>query len=292
MNMKNIAIVVNKEKTRAHKLGRQLITYCQEHLLNTGLLPVDAEFLDYPGQAKTLAELRHWADLVISLGGDGTLLNTARLFAPAGIPILGINLGHLGFLTAAEPEHLEQLFSDLVSGRYSLEERNLAQATIYRQGQALGEFRAVNDVVITKKGFARIQVACYIGDEYLATYRGDGVIAATATGSTAYSLSAGGPIVNPALKCLVITPICAHALDARSLIISDQETFRAHILAHKGDIMISIDGQSAYSLEQGDEVKVTLSNETIKFIRLPEQKFYQALRVCLFDGNCSMSEPK
>ena len=130
----------------------------------------------------------------------------------AGAPNFRINLGHLGFLTAAEPEHLEQMFSHLVAGRCILEERSLAQAAIYRQGEMLGKFNSLNEVVITKNTFARIQVACYIGDEYLATYRGDGVIVATATGSTAYSLSAGGPIVSPGLDCLVITFLCAHAL--------------------------------------------------------------------------------
>ncbi len=284
MQFKNIVIVVNKEKMQAYRLGRQLITYCQEHSLYTALLPSDAKFLDYPQQARSLNKLRRWADMVISLGGDGTLLGAARMFTPAGIPILGINLGHLGFLTAAEPEHLEQMFSDLVAGRCSLEERTIAQATIYRQGETLAEFLALNDVVITKNTFARIQVACYIEDEYLATYRGDGVIIATATGSTAYSLSAGGPIVSPALDCLVITPICPHTLSTRSLVISGQETFLGRVIAHKGEIMVSVDGQWKYSLEQEDEVRVKLADETVKFIRLPEQRFYQALRACLFNN--------
>lgn len=290
MIFKKIAIVVNKEKRRAYRLGRQLVTYCQEHALETALLPVDAEFLGYPQQGRSLEELRQWSDLVISLGGDGTLLGAVRLCVPAGVPILGINLGHLGFLTAAEPEHVEQMFLDLVAGHCSLEERNLAQATIYRQGEVLGEFLALNDVVITKNAFARIQVACYVGDEYLATYRGDGVIVATATGSTAYSLSAGGPIVSPALDCLIITPICAHALGVRSLVISGRETFHAFVAAHKGDIMITVDGQRAQPLEQGDKVRVMLADQTVKFIRLPGQEFYRALQARLLDNSCRLPE--
>lgn len=290
MILKNIAIIVNKEKMQAYGLGRQLITHCREYALETALLPADAAFLGYPEQGRPLEELRRWSDLVISLGGDGTLLGAARLFAPAGVPVLGINLGHLGFLTAAEPEHIEQLLLDLVAGRCSLEERNLLAASVHRHGQVEGSFLALNDVVITKSTFARIQVTCYIGNEYFSTYRGDGVIIATATGSTAYSLSAGGPIVSPALDCLVITPICPHALGARSLVISGQETFQAVVAAHKGNLILTADGQEVYPLEQGDRVQVVLAEEKVNFIRLPGQEFYRAMSTRLQNSSFKLPE--
>lgn len=290
MILENITIIINKEKVRAYSLGRQLVTYCHEHGLKTALLPADAAFLGYPDHSRSLEDLKEWSDLVISLGGDGTLLGAARLFASAGVPILGINLGHLGFLTAAEPEHMEQVVLDLIAGRCSLEERYLLEAQIYRRGQVIGKFSALNDVVITKSAFTRIQVTCYVGNEYFATYRGDGVIIATATGSTAYSLSAGGPIVSPALDCLIITPICPHALGARSLVISGKETFQAVVASFKGDIVLAADGQKAILLEQGDKVQVMLAKERVKFVRLSGQEFYHAMRTRLQDNSFKLPE--
>ncbi|MGI6128585.1 MAG: NAD(+)/NADH kinase [bacterium] len=284
MIFNNIAIFVNKDKAQAYKLGRRLVKYCEEHSLAAAMLPADAAFLDHGELGRPLNNLREWAHLVISLGGDGTLLGAARLFASAGVPVLGINLGHLGFLTAAEPDHIEQMFLDLVAGQFNLDERHLLKAQIWRNDQQVAEFQALNDVVITKNSFSHIKVICYVGSEYLATYPGDGVIVATATGSTAYTLSAGGPIVSPDLECLIITPICAHAFGARSLIISGRETFKAVVTANKGDLMLAVDGQEIYPLELKDQIQVTLAAEKAKFIRLPGQEFYRALRTRLKDS--------
>lgn len=284
MRVRNVALIVNKEKPRARELGRFLVTYCVEHDLVPSLLPVDASFLGFPELTSSLQDLRKTADLVISLGGDGTLLGAARLFAEAGVPVLGINLGHLGFLTAVEPENLETALSDLVSGRYTLDERTLLQAAIWRRGQLVERALALNDVVVTKGAFARIiAVSCYIDDEYLTTYPGDGIIVATATGSTAYSLSAGGPIVNPSLNCLIITPICPHTLSARSIVISGTETLRARVSSDHGDIMLTVDGQKGYPLEPEDNIVVTQAECKAKLVRLPGQQFYRILRTRLRD---------
>jgi len=280
----NVALIVNKEKAPAREMGRFIVTYCQEHGLNAYLLPVDAAFLGFPDLATSLHNLRQTADLVISLGGDGTLLGAARLFAEAGVPVLGINLGRLGFLTAAEPEQLEQALAQLVQGRCSVDERTLLKAVIRRRGQQVEESLALNDVVITKGAFARIiAVSCYINGEYLTTYPGDGIIVATATGSTAYSLSAGGPILNPALDCLIITPICPHTLSARSIVISGQEMLRATVSSDHGDIMLTVDGQKGYPLEPEDSIVVTKAPFRARLIRLPGQCFYRILRTRLQD---------
>lgn len=285
MQIKNVALVVNKEKAQAREMGRFIVTYCQEHSLGPSLLPVDAAFLGYPELAASLQELRQRADLVISLGGDGTLLGAARLFAEAGVPVLGINLGRLGFLTAAEPEQLETVLADLVGGRCSIDERTLLKAGIWRRDQLVEESLALNDVVITKGAFARIiSVSCYIDDEYLTTYPGDGIIVATATGSTAYSLSAGGPILNPSLDCLIITPICPHTLSARSIVISGQETLQAVVNSDHGDVMLTVDGQKGYPLEPEDRIVVTRAAYKAKLVRLPGQSFYRILRTRLQDA--------
>ncbi|HHY91989.1 MAG TPA: NAD(+) kinase [Firmicutes bacterium] len=284
MKIENVALIVNKEKAPAYEMGRFIVTYCEKHGLKAWLLPVDAAFLGLPNRAASLNELRERADLVLSLGGDGTLLGAARLFAEAGVPVLGINLGRLGFLTAVEPDRLETALSDIVAGRGSIDERTLLKATIWRRGQRVEESLALNDVVITKGAFARIiAVSCYIDGEYLTTYPGDGIIVATATGSTAYSLSAGGPIINPTLDCLILTPICPHTLSARSIVISAQETLRVTVSSDHGDIMLTVDGQKGYPLEPDDSVTVTKAPCRAKLIRLPDQSFYRILRTRLQD---------
>ncbi|MGI6604269.1 MAG: NAD(+) kinase [Firmicutes bacterium] len=284
MNIRQIALIVNKNKTAARKVGQYIVSYCLEQGLIIHMLPADASHLGFPELTLPLTDLKDSSDLVISLGGDGTLLGAARLFAEKGVPVLGVNLGHLGFLTAVEPEHLDEALERVVTGQFTIDQRTLLKAILIRRGQIIEEALALNEIVITKGAFARIiKVSCYIDDEYLTTYPGDGIIAATATGSTAYSLSAGGPILNPALDCMVITPICPHSLSARSIVISGKETLRATISSSHDDMMLTVDGQKGYDLEPNDSVVVTPAHFKAKLVRMPGQGFYRILRTRLRD---------
>lgn len=220
------------------------------------------------------------AAAVVVLGGDGTLLAAAKRFGPLGVPILGVNTGHLGFLTELEwPQELD-LLGPLLDGDRVIDPRMMLSAAVIREGKEIGRFLALNDAVVTKGPLARIvRLHVSVGGKLFATYRADGLIAATPTGSTAYSLSAGGPIVSPNHDVILITPICPHSLAARSLVIApdDEVTIRVDP-GHSGTIMLTVDGQEGFDLRAGDEVRVRRAAEVAHLIRRPDFNFYDVLR--------------
>jgi NAD+ kinase len=219
----------------------------------------------------------------VTVGGDGTLLNTAREVASAGIPICGINLGRLGFLTEVELPDLSKSLDKLINREYQIEERLMLDAMVIRQGRTIHISSALNDVVISKSGVSRmIKMNLYIDNELTANYRADGLIIATATGSTGYSLSAGGPIINPILKVIVLTPICSHTLHVRPLVVSEEEVVKIEMIANQEDVVLTIDGQTVYSLLPNDTVLVKRSSFRAQFIRLNGRSYYETLRTKLW----------
>jgi len=218
------------------------------------------------------------ADAVVVFGGDGTMLSVARLIQGRHCPILGVNLGSLGFLTEVT---LDRLYSDLRSlldGNYRVEERGMLKAVLHRHSGVSEEFNALNDVVINKAALARvISVDAYFNDYFIANFVADGMIVSTPTGSTAYSLSAGGPIVHPALESILITPICPHTLTNRPLIIPAQHQIR-FVLRSGQDVMLTIDGQVGVNFVEGDEVVCTQSDYRVELIRPNDKVFFDVLR--------------
>lgn len=219
-------------------------------------------------------------DLLLTLGGDGTLLRGARLVAPHGVPVLGVNLGHLGFLTAVGAGELEEGLAAAVSGRAVLDERMVLQARAEgSDGRDHGSFLALNDAVLHRGGVARmIRMAIHAHDEEVGTYSADGIILATPTGSTAYSLSAGGPIVSPAVDCIVATPVSPHTLAVRPLILPATETVTIEVLTPTEELILTIDGQQGAQLLPGDRVTVSRAPVPLRLIRLPGQTFFSTLR--------------
>ncbi|MGE5560102.1 MAG: NAD(+)/NADH kinase [Chloroflexota bacterium] len=225
------------------------------------------------------------ADAVIVLGGDGTLLNVATRVAPHGLPILGINLGHLGFLTEIELSDLYGALPKVLAGRYWIESRMMIEARVTRQGKTR-RFIALNEVVVSKGPFARmIEVDTYIGSSLVATYPADGLIVSTPTGSTAYALSAGGPIISPDVDCLTVVPVCPHTLAARAVVVAQDKVLRLAVRGGNDDTMLSIDGQTGYRLRPSDDITVRRADVTTKLIRLEGWCFYDVLRCKLADGN-------
>jgi NAD+ kinase len=220
-------------------------------------------------------------DLLLTLGGDGTLLRGARLVAREGVPVLGINLGHLGFLTAAAPGEMETALARWLAGDFELDER---MALEVRAGQADGEaggsYVALNDAVLHKGGAARvIRLAVHAsGGEEVGTYSADGMIFSTPTGSTAYSLSAGGPIVAPTVDCIVATPICPHALGLRPLVLPADETVTVEVLSPSEELILTIDGQEHERLVPGQRVAVRRAERPVCLVRFPGQTFFSTLR--------------
>ncbi|MGI9627199.1 MAG: NAD(+)/NADH kinase [Longimicrobiales bacterium] len=223
-------------------------------------------------------------DLLVSLGGDGTLLRAARSLIGLHVPVLGVNMGHLGFLTATSSEDLERDVSRVLNGEYVVEKRQTLGAQILRAGQPIGDtVVALNDVVIHKAGVARVtRLDLWVGTdgdrEEVGSFSGDGVVVSTPTGSTAYSLSAGGPIVAPELHCFLVTPICPHTLAVRPMVISGEEKVWVSALDRGEPLFMTVDGQDGRPVEEGDEVVVSIADTHVELVRMPEQSFFATLR--------------
>ena len=218
-------------------------------------------------------------DLIVVLGGDGTLLHTARLLGDRIIPVLPINLGGLGFLTSFPLSELYPALELALSGKPRTSERNLLQAEVVRRGQVIERHTALNDAVVNKAALARIlDFDLHLDGDYACSYKADGIIFSTPTGSTAYSLSAGGPILYPVVEAFVITPICPHALTNRALVIPD--TVKIELILHEGQepAYLTIDGQVGLKLEHDDRVVVTKAKKKLQLIRPSERTYFQILR--------------
>ena len=234
-----------------------------------------------PGGAFELPE-GDTPDLLVSLGGDGTLLRASRLVS--GVPILGVNLGHLGFLTAATEEELERAMERLLAGDFVLDRRFTLKATVLGQdGAPVGTRHALNDFVVHHGGMARVaRLAIEVGapgqEEEIGSFTGDGLILSTPTGSTAYSLSAGGPILVPSMEGIVLTPICPHTLAVRPLVIPAQERVRIVCLDRTEGIVLTVDGQEGKRVQEGGAVLVEKGDQVVNLIRFSGQSFFSTLR--------------
>jgi NAD+ kinase len=221
-------------------------------------------------------------DLVLVLGGDGTLLSVADCIGAAGldVPILGVNFGGLGFLTEATLPELYPSLEAALSGRARIEERMMLHATTVREGATLPEHHALNDVVITKAARARMTDLCVsLGDEFVTRVRADGLIVATPTGSTAYNLAAGGPILQPVLDAIVLTPIAPHMLTNRPIVIPAASLVRVQPMMNERDeIYVTFDGQAGYQLQAGDEVRIRRADRRVRLIRPSTRSYFEVLR--------------
>ena len=212
------------------------------------------------------------SDMLITFGGDGTIVRAARLSAGFAVPILGINFGRLGFLAELQPEQLSGELQGLVSGQYRLEERMMLHADLIRDGKPLRSFEALNDVVVSRGSIARVvRVDVHVDGQYLANYVADGIVVSTATGSTAYSLAAGGPVLDPSLRDILLTPIAPHLSIDRTLVLPDTAAVRLAVSAGY-EAMCTVDGQAVEALGDGDVVAVAASRHVCRFVRLGEDK--------------------
>ncbi len=218
-------------------------------------------------------------DIALTLVGDGTLLSTGRKFASKGVPLCGINLGRVGFLAEIETDEIIDKLTKIINNNYFIEKRLMLEGVVYRNGEKIFSAEAINDIVVTKSGLSRmIKLKLLIDDILTAEYQADGIIFATSTGSTAYSLSAGGPIINPSLKVMLITPICPHSVNARPLIIDENEEIKLKVSARHNDIGLTVDGQIVYPLLPGDLITIKKSLLTADFIRFTDKNYYKTIK--------------
>ncbi|NLK87416.1 MAG: NAD(+)/NADH kinase [Clostridiaceae bacterium] len=282
--MKKIGIITNLEKDTDFTYTRILAESITRHggcaLLSDAL----AEASGTGTRCGSEDELVSSCDLLVCLGGDGTLLKVARRIYDRELPIMGINLGNLGFLTEVDRNNIDTAFGQLYRGDYTLEKRMMLEAAVIRKGRETVTDVALNDVVITRGATARIlHVKAYINNMFVDTFPGDGLIISSPTGSTAYSLSAGGPIVEPDTDLMVVTPICPHILYSRSFITKSDSVVRAVVDEATGHgAMVSFDGQEGHELAGGDRVEARKSKHSISLVKMNTHNFFNILRTKIY----------
>jgi NAD+ kinase len=270
-----VGLVVKRDRRRAVQLGRHVLAALEKRGLAV-LVDAAAPLGAAPTAPK--ADLARRADLLVVLGGDGTLLSVAR-HAPAAVPILGVNMGELGFLTEVTEGEALELLGRVLAGRYDTEQRMTLAAVLERRGRTVRRFRALNDVVVSNGALARIvHLTVSVDDHPFTAYRADGVIVATPTGSTAYSLSVGGPIVEPSLSTLLVSPISPHTLSQRPVVLRPDARVRIVIPRGQQDAVLTVDGQEGMPLAGGDALVVRRGRQPVTLVRSPERTHYDVLR--------------
>lgn len=279
---KKVGLIFNPGKKDIIKKVEKVVKWLKKRKIEV-LIPEGKSLSDIIiPQSFSPEKIKKEAELIISLGGDGTLCRTAREFSQAEIPIVGINLGGLGFLTEFPVNDFEEGLEKIFSGKYIIENRMMLQSRIISENLKNQTFVALNDVVVSKSSLPRIiSLKIFVSEEFVTTYSADRIIISTPTGSTAYSLSAGGPVVHPSLSLLIIAPICAHTLSVRPLIVLDKETIKVVPEPYGEDIFLTIDGQETHPLEEGDVVEVKKSPHPAKLVRLKERSFFKVLQTKL-----------
>ncbi|MDF2628145.1 MAG: hypothetical protein K0R39_1976 [Symbiobacteriaceae bacterium] len=277
--LRKIALVVNTDKPMALDAARQLIPWLEARSFGVLTSERAATLVGRPDLGQPRDERWAGAELIVVLGGDGTLIRAAQAMAPLQIPVLGVNTGHLGFLTELENSELMDEMDTILAGNYRIEERLMLSVTVEREGKVVFSTMALNDAVISKGPRARLaQLGVSVGDTVVARYPADGVIVSTPTGSTAYSLSAGGPIVGPTVDVLLITPICPHTMAARTIVVSGGEQVVVTVWESPGEVGLSSDGSEPIGLIPGDRVLVSRAPFSARLVRRHTYSFYDVLR--------------
>jgi NAD+ kinase len=277
--MNRVAVICKPRKKELSRLLPELIAWLRKHSYEP-LLDLEAGKYTSLAPAHDRNELpRFNPSLVIVLGGDGTLLSVARIFASTGTPILSVNLGFLGFLTEVRLADLYTTLDSWCTDCHQLDVRAMLHSEIWRQGAKVASYEALNEVVVSKGDIARMgDFAVELDGRKVARFRADGVIVSTPTGSTAYTLAANGPILTPDVDALVVTPICPHLLTLRPIVVRGDALLNVRVEGVPNQALLTVDGQQAVELLRGDEVRCSRSNDTVKLVRMTESGFFEALR--------------
>jgi len=277
-NVRKVAIFAKPNAPQAVKLVPELLAWLSNHNIEARF---DSETAHYAGMLVGLDRqiVPDGCDLAIVLGGDGTLLSAARAVGSRAIPILAVNLGGLGFLTAITIDDFFPELERALDGILSIGRRKMLKVSLMRDGISVGEYQALNDVVIAKSSIARIvDLEAWVADTFISAYKADGLIISTPTGSTAYSLAAGGPIIYPTVSALCLTPICPHTLTNRPLIVPCEMGVRIINKAGEEEAFLTVDGQVGSPLEIGDSVECTVADFDVLLVRPPNKTFFDVLR--------------
>lgn len=281
--IKRIGIIVNPTKTGAFPLIKEVVEWLTArgiHVLMDSAVP---DAVDSDIESSAARDMPDRVDLIVAFGGDGTMLSVARQMNGSTTPLMGVKVGGLGFLTEVTEAEVFTTLEEVLDGRHRVESRMMLSCSVVRaDGSTHDEYTALNDVVIQRNSLERLlTVETYVGEEFLASYACDGIIFCTPTGSTAHSLSAGGPIVYPRTEAIVVTPICPHMLTNRPLVLSSSQELRSLIVSEPASAGLMIDGQVAVELHPGDQVMVRKSPHSIYLAASSSKSYFEILRTKL-----------
>ena len=275
-----IAIFGNTLRSDTLREVKHIIDYLQQRDVEIVLsqeLRHETLYREYPSVEDYVAHTCNTIDFALSLGGDGTFLTTASLVGHLDIPILGINCGHLGYLAEVQTENIESVLEQLIGNHYTIEQRRMLEVTCQQDGKIASPY-ALNEVAILKSGLSSmITVDVTLNGEYLHNYKADGLLIATPTGSTAYNLSVGGPLLDPHVHAIILSPVATHSLNIRPLVVLDDSKIDVKISSRNGNFLLSVDGRSQV-LSQDIQLHIERSQRTIKLVRINGQTFMQSLK--------------
>lgn len=276
--MKTLGIIANTKKPQAQQILSLLCTEAATR--NFELIGCDQAISEMAGiPCMTIEELARKADAMIALGGDGTMLHAVRIIGEKGIPLLGVNLGSLGFMTSVPQERLQEALAALQSGKYTLSDRALIDCKVKRGSETITSCRALNDIAMGWGETSRVvTLNISIDHDEVTTFVCDGLIISTPTGSTGHSLSAGGPILHPELQSFVLCPICPHTLSNRPLVFSNESTLEIEVQNTSKQLLLAADGQGHIPLQTGDRIRLTKSLHPARFVQLPDYSYFALLR--------------
>ncbi len=278
-SFQTIGIISRPRRSNLSAVAPALLQWLQARGIRVLYDEETAGSLASPSNPMPREKIAEQAQILLVLGGDGTLLAAARVAAARGIPVLPINLGSLGFLTSFTLAELYPALEETFAGRSSMSDRVMLHVELERAGAVVEHQHVLNDAVVNKSAVARmIELELSIDREFVCRYRADGLVVSTPTGSTAYSLSAGGPIVHPAVEAIVITPICPHTLTDRPVVVRDSSCIDVRLAEHEESVFLTLDGQKGIPMQPDDRVRITRSNERLKLIQPPKKSYFEILR--------------
>ena len=281
--MHKIGIIAKGNKPEAIQVVKELVGWLKDRKVECFVDSDIAKAVSHPALDKQ--EMAVAVEMVVVLGGDGTLLSAARALQKKEVPILGVNLGGLGFLTEITLAELYPMLEAILRGEYKTDERMLLEARVWRKEKVVDTFQVLNDVVINKGALARIiELETSVDQAYLTTFRADGLVISIPTGSTGYSLSAGGPIVYPSLQSIIITPICPHTMTNRPIIVPKEATINVTLCSADQEVFLTLDGQVGFKMELRDRVEIKKGEGFVKLIKSPSRSYFEVLRQKLMWG--------
>ena len=280
--MKKIHVIANMDKDKNLEIAKSVTQYLESKGCRAFCDGIRRVYGDSSSQDVIVKSVPDDTEAVIALGGDGTIIQIAAALAKKGIPLLGINLGTLGYLAEVDKDNIEPTLDRLVEDDFEIENRMMIKGSVYKNGQYIDTCRALNEIVIMRTGSVRvIRYEIYVNDRLLNTYEADGIIVSTPTGSTGYNMSAGGPIVEPDAKVILITPVSAHTLNSRSIVLSPDDKLKIAVAQSRvespQETQVCFDGGTCFMVDPGDYVEIERANRITRVIKMSKESFLDTL---------------